>query len=147
LQRLFWSIRTIFAGPASLVAGLLSIICLVNLFYSATRFVVPAKLGNDDVSRYDRILREVRETLRPEDPSLVGYITDHPLSEWSPDDVGVFYETQYGLAPIVVRQEPGKERFIVARLRKTPMDDPRLAGLTVVRDFGGGVLLFRQRSS
>ena len=147
MRRLLSAFRAISRVRAPLAAALLILVCLVNLFFAATRFVAPVKFGNDSISRHDRILREVRNALGPESPSLVGYITDHPLSEWSPSDVGTFYQTQYGLAPIVVRQDPGTERFVVARFQTVPSNDPRLTGLALVHDFGEGILLFQRRSN
>ena len=119
----------------------------MNLVFAATRFVVPADFGNDDLSRHDRILRQVRDVLRSENPASIGYIGDRPLTEWTPKDVETFYRTQYGLAPIVVHQDIGDAQFIVGRLTGPLPKEPQLSGFVLVHDFGEGVLLFRKRNN
>jgi hypothetical protein len=126
--------------------GLLTVVCLVNLVFAATRFVVPADFGNDELSRHDRVLHQVRDALRSENPSSIGYIGDRPLTEWTPKDVETFYRTQYGLAPIVVHQNVGDAAFVVGRLSGPLLNEPQLSGFVLVHDFGEGVQLFRKRN-
>jgi hypothetical protein len=125
--------------------ALLVLACLVNLLLSAKAYIRHTT-GEDQISRQDRILREVRETLRSKNLTIVGYITDRRLSEWSPEDVGNFYQTQYSVAPIVVSQNPGIDRFVIGRFQRTNADDPRFRSLALIRDFGGGIVLYERRS-
>ena len=121
------------------------LVCLVNLVSAATHFIVPSDFGNDDLSRHDRILRQVREGLYSENPASIGYISDRPLTEWTPTDVETFYRTQYGLAPIVVQPNFEGEDFVVGRLSNPITAEVRFSGLVLVHDFGEGVLLFCKR--
>jgi hypothetical protein len=125
--------------------GLLTVVCLVNLVSAATRFIVPTDFGNDELSRHDRVLRQVREVLSSENPDSIGYIADRPLTEWTPKDVETFFRTQYGLAPIVVHQNVEEAAFVVGRLSGPVPNEPQLSGFVLVRDFGEGVLLFRKK--
>ena len=132
-------------GSASVPRALLVAICLLNLLLSAKAYI-HRTTGEDQISRHDRILRDVRETLRSKNLTIIGYISDRRLAEWSPEDVGNFYQTQYSLAPIVVSQNPGIDRFVIGRFQNTNADDPRLRALALVRDFGGGIVLYQRRS-
>ena len=123
---------------------LLILVCLLNLFLTAKAYIRETH-GEDQISREDRILREVRDTLRSKNLTIIGYITDRRLSEWSPEDVGKFYQTQYSLAPIVVSQNPGIDRFVIGRFQKIRPDDPRFRPLIPVRDFGSGIVLYERR--
>jgi len=99
--------------------------------------------GTDKVSQYELRIKELSAYLPK--TGTVGYLSD--LSPFDPSSTAQiseeYFRTQYGLAPLVLN--PGKtEEIIVAKF----VDPAKAAALTqdldLIKDFGGGLMLFRK---
>ena len=99
----------------------------------------------------DRRLEDLRRTLNGH--TIVGYIneTRHHPSEL--ETAHYYYQTQYALAPIGVQgllsNAPSPFDEVIGDFRG-PVDMAKICasmGLTVVRDYGNGLVLFRRASA
>ncbi|MGH7517641.1 MAG: glycosyltransferase [Gemmatimonadales bacterium] len=103
--------------------------------------------GPDEITRYEARFQELRHVLPPR--ARVGYLTDHmPQSAAAGDDAPRlafkrYLLTQYALLPAMVL--PGIHgQLTVGNFHSADgMDSTATRGLTLIRDFGNGVLLFR----
>jgi hypothetical protein len=62
-------------------------------------------VGHDDISRFDTKFEGVKAKLPPN--GIIGFRSD------SPDDIGLYYRTQYTLAPLVVSKLPA-QRWVIS---------------------------------
>ena len=100
----------------------------------------PWTIAQDEISRYEARFQLLRSALPPE--GVVGYVSE----PWRPphdlDWLKGFFLTQYALSPLVV-VEGIAPALVIGNFPAGPgryAPDPTLA---LVRDFGDGVLLFR----
>jgi hypothetical protein len=64
-------------------------------------------VGHDDISRFETKFEGVKDKLPPN--GIIGYRSD------SPDDIGLYYRTQYTLAPVIVSKLPAQKLVISLR--------------------------------
>lgn len=127
------------------VAGLVAI-AAANLF-QLKETIGPVQMNPvDETFRYEQQILLLRTFLPKTD--RVGYLSDvAPVDPvLNAQTVKKYYLTQYALAPIVVRSGT-KDEFIIGCF-----SDPKLAaiqttGLTVVKDFGDGLVLLRKKTN
>ena len=96
----------------------------------------------DDPRAYVKRFGELSDLLPP--GGVVGYVSNKPFD---PNDTFIlkrYYLTQYALVPRVVIVSP-KPEFVVGNFHAGDMDYEMLsaAKLRPIKDFGGGVVLFR----
>ena len=101
----------------------------------------PSRLGQDDISTYQRRL----EVLRPALPArgVVGYLGDpDPAGPGALQHFQRYLLAQYSLAPLLLIESTEPE-FVVGNFYRgaTPAPPP---GFRVVRDVGDGLILFRR---
>lgn len=105
--------------------------------------------GDDDISAYDRRYRELREALPP--GTKVGYVSDLSLINFDPNEAVAllnFQLARYVLAPVVVSRAPDCCELVVGNFIHSDeihADFGELA-LTVVEDFGDGVVLYQREA-
>jgi len=144
--RTLWSIRL---GQAALALAAVSlalkrpvIIAFVIAAASAVNLSVFSKQVETTITDWtisEGPLRELRQLLPPD--CRVGYISDE--APWTSNAATKrYYLTQYALAPLVVELGPAQEWVVGAFRTFDPGSVP--PDLTVVRDFGGGLVLFRR---
>jgi hypothetical protein len=98
---------------------------------------MPSRLGADHVAqRSDQRFEAIKLALP--DRGVVGYI-----GAGDPDGTADYYLAQYALAPRVIDRSSGHPLVI----GNFPHGSPKILppGLTVVKDFGNGVLLFSNK--
>ena len=74
-----------------------------------------------------------------------GYISDLPLT--STGGSAAFFTAQYAIAPVLIEDESKKQHEWAVGNFSKPVDFAALGrplGLTVFKDFGNGVILFRR---
>jgi hypothetical protein len=100
---------------------------------------LPAWREADAITAFDRRLAPLRTALGTR--STVGYLP--PPAADAKDSAAGLYLTRYALAPVLVLEDPGQPVIVADGVR-----DPAALPSTheVARDFGGGLLLLRQRS-
>lgn len=88
---------------------------------------------------YERRLGPVREMLPKE--GVVGYVTDEAMDPL--EKTRYLYLTQYSLCPLIVVK--GKDQpFVIAYSKDVrTTTGPQVQGLTLTRDFGDGIRLYR----
>jgi hypothetical protein len=140
-----WSVRYMQAALAicgvgmllkrrSLITGLLIVASALNLVV----FQQQAKTGSGRSVEEERLLGLRR--LLPAS-GRVGYVTDELLSS-SNAALARYYQTQYAVAPVVVVVEGPTPEWVIGNFRDArSASEPR--GMHVARDFGGGLILFR----
>ena len=97
-----------------------------------------ARRVSEPVSAFESRFAPLREALR--DRTVVGYLA--PAVADATAAVQHLYLTRYALAPVLVLDDRSQADIVADGVR----DATRLpAHLEVVRDFGGGLLLLRQR--
>ena len=72
---------------------------------------------------------------------VIGYV-----GEPGADAMGDYYWAQYALAPLVVEHSPN-HRLVVGNFVSTSAARPAFENLHLARDFGNGVLLFRNEDA
>lgn len=129
------------------LAALIVVTSLSNVVMLGRKFItLTLAHDEDEFSQYDNVLRQVRTTLEGYgNVRLAGYVTDVPMAEWAPQSVEYFYRTQYGLAPILVRQNPDLDRFVIGSFRLSSNQRRIPEDLVPIKDFGSGVVLFERR--
>ncbi len=74
---------------------------------------------------------------------VVGYITEPSRDPADPITVAEFYVTQYALAPVIVVNSPNQD-YVIGNFRTAPQPSYYFdRNLTLLKDFGNGVALFR----
>lgn len=98
------------------------------------------------VTQYERRFKGLKKIIR--DTNIVGYITDQEIEEMLGDinTTSRFYLTQYALSPVIVNNSLEHD-FIIDNFHSpiSNYEDFEDKGLIVLRDFGGGVILFKHR--
>jgi hypothetical protein len=106
------------------------------------RGVLPLAKDRDGVSPHVNRFDGLRKLLPPGEP--VGYLGD---GEKNIQTVMAFIQTQYALAPVLVAQGTDHPRVVGNFLAKPPTPEEFTAlRLTVEKDFGHGVILYRSDS-
>lgn len=135
--------RNFLARAAVLVLAVFALLSNLHFFRKAAGSDFARK---DAISLYERRFEGLKGVLPPR--GVVGYVSDHQARDIRFDaGSGDFYLTQYALAPLIVvySLEP---TFIVGNFRRsTPTADfLRSRNLILLKDFGNGVMLFRNES-
>lgn len=103
------------------------------------------RLTPDEDPLPDVRLADMRQLLPKE--GYAGYLSDAPPVNALTDLAAVkkFYLTQYALVPLVIR--PGtQDEFIIANFSDPHAAAIQMTGLTLVKDFGGGLMLLRKKT-
>jgi len=97
-----------------------------------------AKYPVDDLTTYEMRFVEIRKRL-PQ-AGTVGYVGDEIGDEGTRN----YYRTQYSLSPVIVDRTTGHE-LVIGNFREDVNATmvPATLGLTLLQDFGGGVMLFK----
>ena len=92
------------------------------------------------VASFEDRFSDFRKTLTPH--TVLGYVSDNPVND--PSNQAEFNLTQYTLAPAIVKPTID-EHLVVMNYHSSTPDAAALTArhLTVLRDFGHGVLLCR----
>jgi len=99
----------------------------------------------DEITRYEAHFQELKKVLPPH--GVVGYIAD-PNPESVIHDTPYFKRyvlTQYSLSPVIVVDNIEPELIIGNFHPATNSKRVSIPGLTLIKDFGDGVMLFRRR--
>jgi hypothetical protein len=93
---------------------------------------------------------QTEQRLRPASAALprhgvVGYLSDE--DSYTTPGMRRYYLTQYALAPLVVSRSARKE-FVLGNFKEPSMagELARENGLSLERDFGGGLMVFRRKA-
>jgi hypothetical protein len=102
--------------------------------------------GVDEITAYEARYQELKHTLPPD--SVVGYLSD-PVPPDLPRSEGRtrfkrFVLTQYALAPVIVVRSTEPDLVVGNFESPAHADTASAFHLTLVRDFGDGVMLFRK---
>ncbi len=126
----------------------ISFVIVVNVVFLIDDFEFSRySIGRDLVSVYDKRFRAVRQFL-PEN-GVVGYITDNDPQEVFSDSYAIqrFYLTRYALSPLVVVNSTDQKHVVGDFHNSQPnIKDCESKGLSVVKDYGNGVILFKRRT-
>lgn len=113
--------------------------CLLSTAHILFQAPRPRRISSDDISkRSDQRFSALKARLPTS--GVIGYI-GKPGESASPD----YYLTQYGLAPLVVDFSPNHS-LVIGNFPSSgvPVIPP---GLTLVEDFGDGVMLFAAKDA
>ncbi len=128
------------------LALLISFALLSNLHWLLQGAFDPDFPRRDRISQYERRFEGLKKILPPH--GVVGYLSDRQAQDIRFDDRTIeFYLTQYALAPLIVTYSA--ERELVIGNFGTSRVDPEIfkeRNLTLARDFGNGVMLFRHET-
>jgi hypothetical protein len=95
------------------------------------------------VASFEDRFSDFRKTLAPH--TVLGYLSDNPVTD--PSSQAEFNLTQYTLAPAIVKPTIDEHLVVVNYHSATPdAAGLRARHLTVLRDFGHGVLLCRNET-
>jgi hypothetical protein len=111
----------------------------LNLFERQTR----VDRSFDDVSSFERSLAELRMEVPKE--GTIGYVSGKTFGDAlaDPEQARRYYLTQYSLSPLVV--EAGRDpNLVIGDFAGYADWKSATVGLTLVRDFGNGLMLFRR---
>jgi len=119
---------------------------LSNLHWLLQAAFDPDFPRSDRISQYERRFEGLKKILPTH--GVVGYLS-HRQAQDIRFDAGTaeFYLTQYALAPLIVIHSP--ERDLVIGNFGASRVDPAIfkdRDLTLIRDFGNGVMLFRHKT-
>ncbi len=125
--------RAVKLGAATLLVGSALQTSIVNLVH--LHRVVPAP--NDFMARHDRRFEPLRDALPKR--GIVGYMSD-AATEYDQELRRSL--AQYSLAPLVVQSDTGQPLIVGEFTDPAAVAKGRDLGLTVLRDFGDGLVLF-----
>jgi len=116
-----------------------------HLLYQVRRW--PGHAARDEISANDRRFARLRAELPAE--GEVGYLGDPEVAGATPRDPNAaallhfrrYLLAQYALAPVVVVESTAPD-LLVGNFDSTPRPEP--PDFRLVRDFGGGLLLYRR---
>jgi hypothetical protein len=108
----------------------------------------PGRLRQDEISAYELRFKELRATLPSQ--GVVGYIGSPDPAGTATGDANAaallhfrrYLLAQYTLAPLVIVEDAASE--LVIGNFEPGVAPPPPAGLELIRDFGGGILLYRR---
>lgn len=111
----------------------------------------PASEGQDEITAYERRFDELRSELPPH--GVVGYLGHPEPTGATPQEANAaallhfrrYLLAQYTLAPVLLIESTDPE-LIVGNFYPGTLP-PVPAGLQIVKDFGGGLVLFRRTGS
>ncbi|MDX6712167.1 MAG: hypothetical protein QOH96_3183 [Blastocatellia bacterium] len=111
---------------------------MMSTVESCRRTHILTKNPVDALTMYERRFVEIKKRLP--DTGTVGYVGD----EIGDEGTRHYYRTQYSLAPVVVDRTAGHE-LVIGNFREDVHTRIVAAapGLTLLQDFGGGVMLFK----
>ena len=120
------------------VIGLLAIavVSVFNLLLDIPGLQLP------DITRYDKHVSQVRPSLPPS--GTMGYYTDFKDPPGGTDALREYYLMQYALAPVVIERSVD-QKLVITSLHNGETPIPN-RNLQLVRDFGSGVQLLRNRT-
>jgi hypothetical protein len=137
------------SGPVKVAIGLMllssALTTLPRIRQAVGGLRPPAE---DEITGYERRFLELRSALPAR--GIVGYVTDPPVQDSSPARVALdahdrfkrYLLAQYALAPLVL-VESTRPELVVGNFAR-PSSIPGLSGLQTIREFGGGVVLYRR---
>jgi len=103
----------------------------------------------DRISQYEKRFEGLKKILPAH--GVVGYLSHRQAQDIRFDaETADFYLTQYALAPLIVIYSSERE-LVIGNFRASGVDleiltDKNLTLLTLIRDFGNGVMLFRHET-
>lgn len=120
---------------AALILAAGCLLSSVRLILDAPRPAQVRTLANEIPDRSDRRFSGLKSALPKQ--GIVGYIGESGNISVT---TGAYYLTQYALAPLVVDHSPHHE-LVVGNFPSSSPSAADLQGLSVLKDFGNGVLL------
>lgn len=110
---------------------MLDVISAYNFSRSAGAFGVPS---------FEKRFAELHKSMQAK--SALGYVSDNPANNTQAQ--AEYYLTQYALAPVIIKAST-EEPLVVANFHTNKPDQALLRAkhLTLVRDFGNDVFIFR----
>jgi hypothetical protein len=124
----------------------------LNLLLSRTS-TYPETTGKDPVTIHERRIEQINKVLPP--TAALGYVTTVENEKIFLDErnlrnvefVAQYYLTQYTLAPVFVHNSPNYP-LVVGNFLDGPADPAwiREKGLTILHDFGDGLILYRREA-
>jgi hypothetical protein len=131
---------------------------LTNLNYFRARVFEPLNIGRDEITLSEQRFGELRKVLPPR--GVVGFVSDEmevngnqePIDKtqrgwWLAPEVKKYYLTQYALAPLIVVRGTDKPLIVGNFSNGWNETITRAHGLTPLRDFGNGVVLFEKKTN
>jgi len=105
---------------------------------SCRRTHILAKNPVDDLTMYEKRFVEIKKRLPP--TGTVGYIGNEIGDEGTRN----YYRTQYSISPVIVDRTTEHE-LVIGNFREDihAGNFPAATGLTLLQDFGAGVMLFK----
>ncbi len=97
--------------------------------------------GKDEISSFMRRFDGIKETL-PE-RAVVGYFSDEAPKD-TPEYGKGFFLTQYSLVPVIVIDSTDRDLVIGNLKNSSELSLCEERGFTVLKDFGGGVVLLKK---
>jgi GT2 family glycosyltransferase len=137
--------RTVPARIAFVLLVLFAVASSVRLLARAFRSL-PAVARPDEITSYEARFGQLREILPPR--ARVGYVTDRQPQGVEGDEgprlaFKRYLLTQYALLPAIVLPDDGAPLVVGNFSAANGVDSAATRDLTLVRDFGDGVMLFR----
>ena len=106
----------------------------------------PKVLGRDNITLYDKRFDGLRKILPPH--GTVGYLSDITITDYNrmtdATAIAQYYLVQYAVAPVVVKNSM-EHQLIIGNFHQ-PTDYQKITektGLSIVKDFDNGVVLFK----
>jgi hypothetical protein len=95
----------------------------------------------DEITEYEARFRQLKQVL-PAD-ARVGYVADARPGEARSQPFMRYLLTQYALLPVIVLRDSHQPLIVGNFYSANGIDGETTRGLTLIRDFGNGVMLFR----
>jgi hypothetical protein len=128
-----------------LLTALFSLISVASLAIKQLSILSIEPNGKDKATIYEKRLGALRRELPAHE--VMGYISDEEGSMSAEDANERYALTQYVLSPAVIEYTTD-HRYIVGNFSRSLVDDGLLKRypLTIVKDFGDGVILLKKRN-
>jgi hypothetical protein len=122
-----------------LVAGLLAV-SLWNSWYFLRQSYHWPLFSEDELTRLGRDLSSAKIVLSELPDRNIGYRVEEASETY---DTGNFFKLQYVLAPSILWSEPSEAKYVIVEFWTSKKAKP-LPGLTLLKDFGRGMALYRR---
>jgi len=127
----------------ALIITAIAVVSFMNAGNVLRQFYHTPVFQHDDMWYREASLERAKKVLQDLGSPRVGYLSGPGINSYDVAVIGIFFQTQYLLAPTGLHQNSAQEEFILVNFGIGKQSSP-MPGHRLVEDFGNGLALFRR---